>query len=69
MKDLLFTSEINPPSAQEISLHVRKMERAQARFAAEFAADGPAGIKAEKRRKRSLRDVIMTILMVFGVPR
>ena len=69
MKDFIFTSEINPPSAQEISLHVRKMEREQARLAAEFAVDGPAGVKAEGGRKRSLRDVVLSILMVFGAPR
>ena len=65
MKNFIFTSEITPPSALEVALRARKMERQQALMRAELAADA----ETEKKPRRSFLNVLMAIFVVFGVPR
>ncbi len=65
MKNFIYTSEINPPSAQEVVLRARMMEKQQALLRAELAAEA----LPEKKNRRSLLEALTAIFFIFGAPR
>lgn len=65
MENFIFATETRPPSAQEVALRARKMEKQQALLRAELAAEA----LPEKKNRRSFLEALTAIFFIFGAPR